>query len=68
MENQIERNVDGTWTVYCTDSRQCEVLNKRFRKYPATVDFIAERSEGIFDFTDAELSFVRAVLINVKSK
>ncbi len=51
----------GHFRVWATSSQAAQVLNQRFRKYPDT-DFIAEGSEGVFDFTEQDLPFVVSVI------
>lgn len=61
-DGPIERRSDGTYRAWVQDARACNALNTRFRKYPGT-DFIAEGSEGIFEFKEQDLPFVEAMLL-----
>lgn len=51
----------GQFRVWATSSQAAQILNQRFRKYPET-DFVAEGSEGVFDFAEADLPFVVSVI------
>ena len=52
----------GRWRVFAFNSKACAILNQRLKNYPETVDFEAEGSEGVFNFLDADLAFVKAVI------
>ncbi len=60
-KNEIGK-YSGQWRAYCYDSHAAEILNKRFRTYGDT-DMVATKSEGVFDFPEKDLPFVRAVLL-----
>ncbi len=61
-EEEIVKLKSGEYRAFVQNSEACQVLNKRLRTYPSEVDFVGERSEGIFNFAATELAFVEAVL------
>lgn len=69
IANQLRYIEDGPimhhgnhFRVWATSSQAAQVLNQRFRKYATDTDFIAEGSEGVFDFTEKDLPFVVSVI------
>ncbi len=60
-DGPIEHRIDGSFKVWALP-QAAAVLNRRFHKYPPETDFVAEGSEGVFEFQAKDLAFVEAVL------
>lgn len=63
MTYQVEARKDGTYRVYAFSPRLAAKLNKLLKVYPKNVDFEAEKSEGIFPFTEKQKSKVEDILL-----
>ncbi len=60
-KQKVFRTGVDTWKVFADCSKAAAALNRRFRKYPQA-ELEASGSEGIFEFEQKDLAFVKAVL------
>lgn len=59
-KNEIVK-YNGKWRAFAFNHEAALLLNRRLRAY-SVADQDWNQSEGVFDFTDKDLPYVRAVL------
>jgi len=62
-KNEITK-YKGRWRAFAFNPDAALLLNRRLKAYPVA-DHEWDKSEGVFDFDDKDLPYVRAVLTKV---